>query len=328
MLTVPLALAKDGKYDVRVYTRTASSTNAQLLSQLPNVTITLGSSTSEPDLRQALKGITHAFVNLNSFAIGQKAETYWGIRIFELCVESGVKHFTWSALDYTLRNSGYDESMRCGHYEGKARVTEWMKSQPLSPMMWSVLTTGPYMEALSESHRPLKDADGTYVFRAPLNDGAMPYIHLNDLGRYAKWIFDTPEAAAGFDLKIATEHVNYTQIAEAFTAITGKPARYENISLDAWFDDFRLPAEHKFGAEYEGPNDDTLMTVRENFSAWWRMYQASAGNKGVVVRDYELLDRILPDRVRSVGEWMRKTGYDAEEKPLLDNGSGRKALTT
>lgn len=57
-----------------------------------------------------------------------------------------MKHFVWSALDYALRDSGYDESLRCGHYEGKARVTEWMKAQSQEPMCWSVLSTGPYAE--------------------------------------------------------------------------------------------------------------------------------------------------------------------------------------
>jgi hypothetical protein len=71
---------------------------------MPNVTIHIGSSTSEPDLRSAMSSITHAFVNLNSFTIGQKAETYWGIQIFELAVEGAE----WSTL------SGQRSIRRCG----------------------------------------------------------------------------------------------------------------------------------------------------------------------------------------------------------------------
>jgi hypothetical protein len=78
--------------------------------------------------------------------------------------------------------------------------------------------------------------------------------------------------------------------------------------------------DYKLGTEYEGEHDNTLMTVRENFSAWWRIYQRSAGNKGVIQRDYEFLDRILPGSVKSIREWMDKTGYSANHKPLLRNG--------
>lgn len=68
-------------------------------------------------------------------------------------------------------------------------------------MCWSVLSTGPYVEMLSERHRPEKDTDGTYVFRAPLGDGAVTYINLDDLGLYVRWIFDTPSESVGLNLE-------------------------------------------------------------------------------------------------------------------------------
>jgi uncharacterized protein YbjT (DUF2867 family) len=320
-LPIVKALATDSSSTIRVFTRSTTSANAKLLSSISNVSLQVGSSTSEPDLRAAFKDITHAFVNLNSFVLGQKAETYWGIRIFEIAVESGVKHFIWSSLDNVLKDSGYDEALRCGHYEGKARVAQWMKAQPQNPMSWSVLTTGPYVEMLNETQRPKQDEDGVYVFRAPLGDGAVPYIHLDDLGEYVRWIFDNPSESMGFDLKIATEHIGYAELAAAFTAVTGKAARYENLSMEVAFEkNGSMSPEHKLGSEYEGPDDDTLMTVRQNFTAWWRIYQRCADNKGVIQRDYEMLDRILPTRVKSVREWMEKTGYSAEHKPLLNRG--------
>jgi uncharacterized protein YbjT (DUF2867 family) len=292
---------------------------------LPNVSLHLGSSTSESDLRSAFVGITQAFVNLNSFAIGQKAEIYWGMRVFELALESGVQHYIWSSLDSALKLSGYDEALRCGHYEGKAKVAEWMQSQEQGlgkgKMKWSILTTGPYAEMLSGNKRPKKDADGTYVFRAPLEDGAVPYIHLDDLALYAKWLFDHPGESAGLELKVATEHVGWKYLAETFEKVTGKKARYESVSIEEFMPKEWKKGDVKLGAEYEGENDDTLLTFRENFAAWWRLYQRSAGNKGLLTRDYEMLDRVLPGRVKTIGEWMVKVGYTGDEhKPLLNNG--------
>jgi hypothetical protein len=243
------------------------------------------------------------------------------MRIFELAIESGVKHYIWSGLDSALHLSGYDEALRCGHYEGKARVTDWMRSQPLEPMKWSVLTTGPYAEMLSASQRPEKDENGVYVFRAPLGEGAVPYIYLDDLALYAKWIFDHPEESQGLDLQVATEHVGWKYLAETFERVMGKKARYESVSVEEHMPKEWKMGDVKLGAEHEGEKDDTLLTFRENFSAWWRIYQRSGGNKGVLRRDYEMLDRILPGRVKSIGEWMVKVGYTGDEnKALLNNG--------
>lgn len=197
-----------------------------------------------------------------------------------------------------------------------------MKAQPQESMKWSVLTTGPYAEMLQNHLLPKQDVDGVYVFRAPLGDGAVPYIHLDDLALYAKWIFDTPSESAGLDLKVATEHVGYQYLAETFTAVTGKPARYENVTVEEYYPASVKHFDAKLGAEYEGEDDDTLLTWRENFSAWWRIYQRSGGNSGVLKRDYELLDRILPRRVKSIREWMVKVGYNAELKHILNNGEG------
>jgi hypothetical protein len=149
----------------------------------------------------------------------------------------------------------------------------------------------------------------------------LPYIHLDDLGLYVCWIFDTLSESVGLNLKIATEHVGYAYLAETFTAEIGKPAPYENITMgEAFANPSFLPGDYKLGAEDEGENDNTLMTVWENFSAWWRIYQRFCGNKGIIQGHYEFLDRILPGRVKSIREWMEKTGYTADHKPLLHNG--------
>jgi len=136
-----------------------------------------------------------------------------------------------------------------------------MKAQPQTPMAWSVLTTGPYVEMLNETQRPEQDKDGVYVFSAPLEEGAVPYIHLDDLGQYARWIFDTPFESIGLDLKVATEHIGYAQLADDFTAVTGMPARYENVVLDdSFMSKGMFHGDLILGAEYEGSNDDTLMS--------------------------------------------------------------------
>jgi hypothetical protein len=187
-------------------------------------------------------------------------------------------------------------------------------------MMWTIITSGPYIESLNEYYRPKENAEGVHIFHLPIADGAMPFIHLADLGRYALWALENPSKSNGVDLEIATVHATGNDLATAFTTATGKPAHYDAADLKAFITDFwsMLPQgeDTKIGAAYAG-DDDTLMSYGQNFTAWWSIYQASGGNKGIIKRDYALLDRILPDRVKSVEEWMRKTEYTGQLKPVL-----------
>lgn len=65
-------------------------------------------------------------------------------------------------------------------------------------MKWSILTSGPYMEMMHLMWAPHYEKEtSTYVFQVPLDKGAIPMIHLEDLGRYARWIFDNPQKSTG-----------------------------------------------------------------------------------------------------------------------------------
>jgi hypothetical protein len=196
---------------------------------------------------------------------------------------------------------------------------EFLKSQSTDHMNWSVISSGPYIEGLSEFYNP-ELIDGVQVWKLPLGDGAMPFIHLEDLGQYALWIFTHPEESRGWNLEIATIHASGSDIAAAYTAFTGKPARYEptemNEALEKTYAGLPKGADTLIGVGHV-PGDPTLLTWRENFTAWWEIYRASGENKGIIQRDYELLDRIFPGRVKSVEEWMRKVNYTGEYQKWL-----------
>lgn len=149
----------------------------------------------------------------------------------------------------------------------------------------------------------------------------MPMIYLEDFGRYVLWVLQNPEKSAGLTLGVATEHVTFPHLVESFTTVTGKPARYNDIPVEDWvqrvFGGLPQGVNTKIGGIAYG-NDDTLMTYGDNFSHWMNVYRAN-----VIKKDYELLDEILPDRVRSVGEWIQKTGWQGEERALLKDYNDR-----
>lgn len=214
-----------------------------------------------------------------------------------------MKHFIWSSLDNFMFDTRYDDVFRVGHYYGKSHVEQWLSAIPQreDTKCWSILTTGPYIEMPSELLCPGQDEDGTYVSKAFLDAGGVPFVPLDDLGPYVHWIFSPRDQSAGLNLKVAVEHVSYDHLAATFTKVTGKTSRYDNISFLELFTGgaFAPVSESKLGVETAG-SDPTLLSYRENFSAWWRLYEGSGGNGGILQRDYQFLDQVFPQRVRSL----------------------------
>ena len=93
-----------------------------------------GDAYDEPTLRKVFVDIDYAFVNTNGFAIGEKAEIYWGIRLYELGREFGVKHFIYAGLEYASKLGNFDPKYRTGHLDGKGKVVDYISTQPTSPM--------------------------------------------------------------------------------------------------------------------------------------------------------------------------------------------------
>jgi len=103
-------------------------------------------------------------------------------------------------------------------------VAHFLKSFP-SPTpwgcTWSVLTSGPYLEMLNEFLSPIITPDGTRVFSYPLGKtGRIPFIALDDLGYYARYMLDHPREFEGRNLEVASEHVGGQQLVDTFMKVS------------------------------------------------------------------------------------------------------------
>lgn len=295
-------LVKDKKYRVRVLTRDPNSRRAKEIESLGNVEFVVGSFTNEDDLRKAFNGVNLAFVNIDGFAVGEKVEVFWGMRIFEIAIQAGtVRHYVWGSLDYGLQKGGYNQKYRSGHYDAKGRIAQWLKGQPPGKMIWSVLTSGPYMDMLFEFLRPIPQEDGSFIFSAPIGDGSMPMIALDDLGYYGRWIFDHPEQYAGRDLEVATEEVSWPHLAKTFSEVTGKRAKFVDIPLK----DYMAKRASDFRIGGDG------MTFEENFTGFWNMW-----HDRIIKRDYNMLNAIHPGHL-TLKTWMQKSHYDGNPRKVL-----------
>jgi uncharacterized protein YbjT (DUF2867 family) len=317
-------LASTPNYNVRIQTRSLTGATAQELAITPNISLVVGSAENERDLVRAFHGVDAVYVNTNGFATGIKNETYMGIRIFELARREGVKHLIYAGLDYLGPLTNYDDKYNVGHYEGKGRVVSFIESQPKSPMAWTNILSGPYAEMLFEALGPKYDeSKDLYVFPAPLHDGALPMIHLDDLAKYTLWALENPVESNGLTFGAATEHVSWDHLVTTFTKVTGRKAIYYDIPVEDWVQAaFGAQSQARIGADMSLDSDDSLQTYEEDFRKWWELYQ-SAGKgglgdgQGIIKRDYQFLDKILPDRVKNIGQWMEKVGYDGSARKLL-----------
>ncbi|KAL6815168.1 hypothetical protein J3E69DRAFT_358990 [Trichoderma sp. SZMC 28015] len=307
-------LAKSGSFLIRVMSRNIQSEECAALSALSFVELLEGNCYDEAVLASAFQGVHACFVNTNGFAIGEKAELYWGIRIYEIAYWSGVAHFVYSSLPYVSKRSGYNPAYRVPFVDAKGKVCEYLKAQPTDKMNWSILETGPYPEAFLAAWAPTKGADGIYVFRMPIgSEGAVPFVALADLAWFARYILQHPQEFKGDLLSIAITHTSGDMVASAFTAVTGEPARFEPLSLlevaKTW------PATKIGTAGSPGFDDPTLMTMAGQLVPWYTIWQESGGNTGIWTKDYNRLDRIHPNRIRSIEQWMRVDGYSTQKRP-------------
>ncbi|OTB17057.1 hypothetical protein K445DRAFT_57596 [Daldinia sp. EC12] len=305
-------LLQSGNYAIRALTRDASSPRFRKLQSFGTVEPVVGTFASEKDLRATFRGAWGAFVNIDGFNSGEKTEIFWSIRAYELAIEEGVQFFVFGNLDYAYKKSGYRPEFRAGHYDAKGRIGEWVLQQNRENqhrMKAALFTTGPYMEMTLSYNTPMTVhvENGVATWRLPLKDGAVPFVSLDDCGHYVKWLFDHPERANGLDLVVSIDHIGLEELARAFEKVTGHPANAVDVGFDEYFSQVWTGVDSSRPAGYNAdPNDPATLSIRQNFSGFWTTFQNSGGNKGVLKRDYKLLDEIHPNRIRSAEEFFRR----------------------
>src|SRR5436190_22812302 len=87
------SLVESGKYAVRALTRDTSNARFKELQSYGPVEGVVGTFASETSLRELFRGAWGAFVNIDEFNRGEKAEIFWTIRAWELAIEEAVKFF-------------------------------------------------------------------------------------------------------------------------------------------------------------------------------------------------------------------------------------------
>lgn len=154
--------------------------------------------------------------------------------------------------------------------------------------------------------------EGIVSWRVPLGEGAVAHVALEDCAYYARWLFDNPARADGLNLEVAIEPVAYADLAAAFQRVTGRPARYIDTPLDAYFNGpYRQVADRPAGYNAD-PHDKSTMSFKDNSTGFWNQWKHN-----IITRDYAMLNEIHPGRIKTVEAWLRR-----EERRGRDLGMG------
>src|SRR5436190_404079 len=170
-LLEPSSAGAPSPYAVRILTRNPDHPEVRTQFNHPNIELVQGSFTDLSKVEHALEGVWGAYINTDGFTVGEQAETYYGLRIFELAARvPTLKHYVWSSLDYGLKKAGYRPEYHCGHYDGKGRIADWLTTKPFSTQAdafkWTVFTNVTGLPAIYQpvtysqwiAAHPLKDA--------------------------------------------------------------------------------------------------------------------------------------------------------------------------
>ena len=310
MAVVPALLApnEDGTpspYAVRALTRDPTNRRARELEAL-GAELFKGSFYDLEAVSAALEGCYGAWVNTDTYTVGEEKEIWAGIKIYEAMRRSkAARHLIWSNLDYGSKLGNYDPIYKAEHHDAKGIVNEFLKAQESytdDRLTWTSISSGVYYEMFNYPLcGPLnRREDGTVVFASPIGDGHIPMIALSDLGWWVRYTLNNRAATSGKDLLIASDWVGWDYLVETFTKVTGTPAVHKRITLDDWFDCL-TGAERPIANEKQEGDGST--TIRQSFSGFWCLWRDD-----IIKRDMEWVRSVHPKTI-SLERWMRESGY-------------------
>lgn len=306
---VVLRLLEATSDDVLVLTRDPDSARATHLLDLGGgrVRAVRGDVNDIADVRKAMESVAKVFCNTDFFSSGSvTGEFDQGVAILDAARAAKVDRFVWSSLDYAAMITG--GRVPVPHYDSKGAVAAHIGLRRSDEMMrkeddgWysrhvAVLTTAPYFENFQTRLVPqpgrLPDGREGVLFHIPLGSGRYPLIGLDDIAWFSVHVLDQWESRESPDLAVAADSLTGDQIADTFERVTGIPAAYIPVPLDAV--------------------RSTIPDFGHDFAAMFEFFQT----RDVVGsdRDVPLLRRTHPGLL-SFEDWLRSSGWDGTEQDV------------
>lgn len=179
----------------------------------------------EETLVEALTGVDGLFV-MTTFtgASGTEGEVAHGRLIGDAALAAGANRVVYSSVGGAERHTGIP------HFESKRRIEEHLEGLGLRT---TFLRPTFFMENFLSFSQPAREA-GTLVVRLPLpGETPLQMVAVRDIGSAAARALLSPDDVPRGAVELAGDELTGEQIAAAFGAAAGVPARYEPIPIEA-----------------------------------------------------------------------------------------------
>ncbi|OBT70310.1 hypothetical protein VE03_00286 [Pseudogymnoascus sp. 23342-1-I1] len=219
------------QFQIRAVTRDPSKPSAKALAD-QGCELVSADLNNEKDVARVLKGAYGAFVVTNFWETGDPGvEIAQGKNVADAAKATGLQHLVWSSLiDVTELTKG--TLSKVSHFDSKAAVEKYIRSLDINA---SFFRPGYYMSNLLQVVRPSGDSE-TYSVPLPIPTTApIPLFDTAaDTGKFVKGIFLAGEKAFGKTYNAAVAYVTPAEIAEEWSAVTGKKAEAVVADGTAW----------------------------------------------------------------------------------------------
>lgn len=209
--------------DTAALVRNPDSDAARALAGL-GVRLVTGDLDDEASLRAAMEGV-HGVFSVQTFMTpkGLGGEVRQGRAVARAAKAAGVAHVVYSSVGGAERHSGVP------HFDSKRHIELYLEGMGVPT---TVLRPSFFMDNFA-AHGP-QNVDGTLVVQLALKpDTRVQFIAVDDIGYFAAQAFDHPGQYLGRAVELAGDELTATEVAEAFAARSGLPARFEEVPLDA-----------------------------------------------------------------------------------------------
>ncbi|MGV9912152.1 NmrA family NAD(P)-binding protein [Streptomyces tendae] len=179
-----------------------------------------------------------------------EAEIRIGTALVDAAAEAGVPHVVFNSVFGADRESGVP------HHDSKHAIEEHLRKSGLRA---SMVRATAFMENFTNVMAPSLE-QGEIVLRLPLpKDAPLKMISVRDIGRVAAaLLLDTAQAPDGA-VELVGDELTGPQIAAAFGARAGLPARYEVLPLSVLPTDLDRVMFREFAKAAEYPSDPAVV---------------------------------------------------------------------
>jgi uncharacterized protein YbjT (DUF2867 family) len=241
--SVAYALLQSGKYNVRAFTRNASSEKATALADA-GAEVIEGTMDNLDDLKAAMHRCYGVFGVTNFWEHFEK-EMEHGKNLIAAVHQSDIQHFVFSTLPgYKKLSNG---ELGVPHCDIKAELEDYSRNLGLKATYVHIAF---YYENFLSFFPPQKAEDGNFHFGFPQGETPLSMIAAEDFGPIIASIFDNPEQYIGRVVGAVAEDDSCTVYAETMSKVLGEKVTYDYIPREV-FASFGFPGAEELANMFD-----------------------------------------------------------------------------